>query len=416
VAVLILRVMTVFVFATHAVALWPFVRALARRRTPSAVDFACLSVVMYYDLGLVVELLGAHDDRYFPSFFSLATPTIGFSLLFLLIAPWAFRAGELIVSAQRPPVDNDRWSRLRPRRRSLFYVVTAILSLAVAALGVRTLLSATAIWEARDVVGRTFGPLIIVLYFPIFVLAFFVRQRDARTFGGVLFLLCLIVLSIVAAIPIGERSLLILPLLIPLAFRQRMSLARVSALGMAGILAASLLLPILKWQFSGTRKSVGQLVLETIDADFSRSSVLATAVELSKPAGTGVLRYPFEGYVYAALLFVPRPLVPWKGQSTPVYYTARMTGISVEDTQWMYGIGVIESAALNGGLLAVLPVLLASGLALAGLDRLAATRPSLTVPARMIGLWTCTYDISALLLLYGGMLIVAFLLDETFVR
>jgi len=411
-----LKLASIFIIVTHVVAAWPMLRALRRSRTPSTVDFACASVIMYYDLGLVIELLGLHDDRYFPPFFSLPTNTVGWALLFLLLAPWLFRLGELIVSFGRPVKGEAGWSAIHPRRVSLFYAGMSVLCIAVAMLGVRSLLAAPSIWQARSSVGQAFGPFIIILYTPIFVLGFFVRQTQARTCMGTWFIGFLMILGIAAAAPVGERSLLILPVLIPLAFRSTMTLRRVISLGVGAVLAASLLLPLIKWQFAGKDLSPGKLVLETIESDFSRSSVLATALDLSRPAGTMVLRYPFEGYVYSALLFVPRPIVPWKGQSTPVYYTAAMTGISVEDTQWMYGIGAIESASLNGGLVAVAPMLVLCGVGLAFLDRVSAKVPGVVVPARLFGLWTCCYDVSALLLVYGGMFVLGYLLHDLFVR
>ena len=411
-----LKLASIFIIATHIVAAWPMVRALRRSRLPSTIDFACASVIMYYDLGLVIELLGLHDDRNFPPFFSLSTDTIGWALLFLLLAPWLFRLGDLLVSAGRPMAGDAGWSAIHPRRISLFYAAMTALCIAVAMLGVRSLLAAPTIWQARGGIGPAFGPYIIILYIPIFVLGFFVRQTQARTSVGAWFILFLVITGLAATVPVGERSLLILPVLIPLAFRSAMTPRRVISLGVGALLAASLLLPILKWQFAGKDLRPGQLMLETIEGDFSRSSVLATALELSHPAGTMVLRYPFEGYVYSALLFVPRSIAPWKGQSTPVYYTAAMTGISVEDTQWMYGIGAIESAALNGGLVAVAPVLLLCGIGLALLDRVSARVPGVVVPARLCGLWTCCYDISALMLVYGGMLLLGYLLHDVFVR
>jgi len=411
-----LKLASIFIIATHIVAAWPMVRALHRSRIPSTIDFACASVIMYYDLGLVIELLGLHDDRYFPPFFSMATDTVGWALLFLLLAPWLFRLGDLIVSVGRPVAGEAGWSAIQPRRVSLFYVTMTALCIAVAMLGLRSLLAAPTIWEARNSIGQTFGPYIIVLYIPIFVLGFFVRQRQARTTAGAWFITFLVITGLAAAGPVGERSLLILPVLIPLAFRSAMSPRRVISLGVGAVLAASLLLPLLKWQFAGKDLRPGQLMLETIDADFSRSSVLGTALDLSHPAGTKVLRYPFEGYVYSALLFVPRAIVPWKGQSTPVYYTAAMTGISVADTQWMFGIGAIESAALNGGLVAVVPMLVLCGIGLAFLDRVSAKVPGVVVPARLFGLWTCCYDISALVLVYGGMFLLGYLLHDIFVR
>lgn len=411
-----LKLAGIFIIATHVVAAWPMVRALRRRRMPSTIDFACASVIMYYDLGLVIELLGLHDDRYFPPFFSLPADTVSWALLFLLLAPWLFRLGDLIVSVGRPVAGDAGWSAIHPRRVSLFYVAMTALCIAVAMLGVRSLLAAPTIWQARSTIGLAFGPYIIVLYIPIFVLGFFVRQTQARTRAGIWFIAFLVVTGLAAAGPVGERSLLILPVLIPLAFRSAMTSRRVISLGVGAVLAASLLLPLLKWQFAEKDLHPGQLMLETIESDFSRSSVLATALELSRPAGTMVLRYPFEGYVYSALLFVPRRIVPWKGQSTPVYYTAAMTGISVEDTQWMFGIGAIESAALNGGLVAVAPMLLLCGIGLAVLDRVSAKVPGVVVPARLFGLWTCCYDISALLLVYGGMFLLGYLLHDVFVR
>lgn len=408
-------ILTVLVFVFHALALRPLARRLAAGETPSTVDFACASVVLYYDLGLVIELLGLHDDRYFMPFFTRPAHIVGYSLLFLLVAPVLFRIGEAIVWFGRSRAMLERWSRIQPSRLSLFYAIAVAVSLPTALYGAYTLARNPAIWVARAEIGKGLGPLIIVLYIPLFTIAFFVRQRQAQSRRGMLFLGVMVVLAVMSTLAIGQRTLLLLPLLLPLAFRTRLSYRRVASLAIVGLVVASLVLPLFKWQFAGGHRSVRELVLDTVQADFSRSSALASALELSPVAGTTVLRYPFEGYVYSALFFVPRGLIPWKGQSTPIYFTAEMTRAVVEDTNWVFGIGVIEAAALNGGLVAVMPMLLLAGIALALLDRAAARIPGMFVPARFIGFWICTYDVSALVLLFGGMIAFCVLAHALFV-
>src|SRR5262249_44874205 len=136
-----LKLASIFIIATHVVAAWPMVRALRRSRTPSTVDFACASVIMYYDLGLAIELLGLHDDRYFPPFCSLPTTTVAWALLFLLLTPWLFRLGEAITSFGRPVAGEAGWSTIHPRRSSLFYAGMTVLCVAVVMLSVRSLLA-----------------------------------------------------------------------------------------------------------------------------------------------------------------------------------------------------------------------------------------------------------------------------------
>jgi hypothetical protein len=122
-----------------------------------------------------------------------------------------------------------------------------------------------------------------------------------------------------------------------------------------------------------------------------------------------------SGYAYCALFFVPRSLAPLKGYPTAQYFTGYVVGMATEATDWGFGVGAIEEILLNGGFLLFVPMMLAYGCVMGLLDRLSQQVPSLLVPTRLGAVWLCGYNLSALILLFGTMFIIALALHQTLV-
>ncbi|MEA2714232.1 MAG: hypothetical protein QOK27_2193 [Gemmatimonadales bacterium] len=405
----------VLIFSSHLMALARFWRRIRTRTLPSVADFACASLVLYYDIGLLLEVFGWYENSHFSPLLEADAGTLAWALTLLVAAPWLFRLGERLFRGRRVHAVPEDLSRLRPSRRVLFY---PLISLAVAPLGILGLWwmsSGEAIWVLRARVGMALGPLMLVLYVPMYVLAFYVRQADSRTGWGRLYSTLLVGAGIMASCAYGQRTAVLLPLLILVLFGTRVSMGRVAAGALAGLVAASILLPLYKWQFAEQEFRTADLIAKTVTGDLARAGVLRRAIELSDDVGTQVMDYPFEGYVYAGLLFVPRSLVPSKGQSTARRFTAYLESTPVEETNWGFGLGALEETIVNGGLLMALPMLLMIGMAMGILQRASSAVPSIAVPTRLAALWSCGYHLPALILLFGGMLVVALLLDWAFV-
>jgi len=402
-------------FASHGLAARPFLRKLRAGRLPDPVDFAVLSVAFYYDIGLLLEAFGYNgESRYLSPLLSADRATLLIAAAYLIAAPWALLAGAALADRGGEVQLEAPVSRLAPGRRVLFYLASAAAVAPLMAVGTRYLLGGDSIWAAREKITADWGPLIVVLYLPLHVLAFYVRQCDSRALRGRAASVGFAAAAVFSTISIGQRTNALLPLLILATFSIRLSLPRASLLAGSLVIVAALLLPMFKWQYTDVGFQPDRLIADTIASDIARGPILAAAIEDSEPIGTRVLPYPMSGYVYSALFFVPRPLAPIKGVSAATHFTAHLAHSNPEETEWILGVGAIEEMVLNLGWLGVVPLLLAYGAALGGLNRLSARVPSLVVPTRLGAFWLCAHHLPAILLIFGTMAVVAWLLQLAF--
>jgi hypothetical protein len=400
--VITLAVVTVLV--SHALAALPLCRRIRGGRLPSTADFAILSVLIYYDLGLVVELLGLpyHND-YVPSLLEAQEATLVMALGILLVAPWLFLAGSYLAARSCLTEPQEPTLRLRPGRRALFYVGTVLLVLPLLAFSRSRLLQADTIWSARADIGSQFGPLIVIFYLPLHILAFYVRHGDRQSIAGRAFLIALVVAAIVATLPIGQRTNALLPLLILPLFAWRIRLGRLAVVAASLLILAVAILPLFKWQYASTDKAYDQVVADVIYSDISRAGILSAAIDSSPPVGTRILPYPLSDYVYCLFFFVPRSLAPFKGAAGAYTFTSYLAYSSTGPTEWVLGMGAIEEAILNAGWVMVPPILVLYGFGMGWLDRLSSRAPSLIVPIRLAALWSSAHHLPAILLLFGVM-------------
>lgn len=409
-----LTVFVIFIFASHLIAAIPFAIALWRHQLPKVVDFACVSMVVYYDTGLVLEtFVGMRPPDGFPSLLETAPWVQTTALCLVLVAPWLLR-GTLPFSPDPDRIEITPSLRLRRSRRVLFFAAAFVFSGAVGLYGLIILRSGLAIWVLRSEIGTRFGPLIILLYLPMYLLAYLLTLEEARTRVGLALTVWLVASSILGTMAMGQRTLLLVPILMVGLFRGTPSLRRLVPLVAAGVLAAALLLPTFKWQYESTSATPEGLIVDVLQGDFSRSYILAESIDRASLLGTRLLAYPLAGYVYAGLFFVPRTVAPFKGESTATMFTAAVTHQPPETLGWAYGIGFIEESVLNAGLLLAPLVMALYGALYRKLDRLGHTRPGLGVAARLAALWSCGYDSPALLLTFGGSAVLGLALNWLF--
>jgi len=403
---------------SHAFATRSFWRAISKREIPNVIDFTCASIMLYYDAGLLLDL------GRFPLIETRLTPlmavddvTFGISVGILLVLPWLLRLGARFANNGLPlPFIPHVEQALAIGRRPLFYWLAVGVTVPLAIAGLMGIQEGLPLWEARARIGMAWGQYITVLYLPLHFLAFYVCQKDAGSRAGIGFLGWLWASAAISTMSIGQRTNLLLPLVMIGLFRFRPSL-RTIGLGIAGlIVVASFLLPQYKYTFSRTEASLTDLLTATLQNDLSRTPSVATAMQLSAPIGTTVLPYPLAGYVYCALFFVPRELAPVKGHATATYFTSAVSGATIEETNWGLGMGIAEEVCLNTGIaLAPLGFVL-YGIAIGFTDRIARAVPSLVVPTRLAGLWSCGYNLPAVLLAFGTMGMVVWLLDRLFCK
>ncbi len=393
----------------------PFTLRLIRRtqahEMPSTREFVIASFLLYYDAGIVLEIAGVpYVNQYFHSMFLAPDAVLALSIGIVLLSPWVIDWG-----ADRREKARDPESAIAPSRRGLFYLLTGAMCIGCVALSLKLATAAVYVWAARKSVAESLGPFILILFMPHYVLAFFVRQRDSHSKKGTLFVGFLVVCAVLASVPVGERTLVLLPFVLVLLFWKRPSFTRFVLVGALGLVVAAWILPFFKWQQQGN-SDASALAIEVLNGDLDRGPVLADAVSRSCFMGTHVLDYPGEGYVYSFLLFVPRALAPFKGASTATFFTARVTNADPTDMTWGFGISAIDEILLNFGILFLPLGLLAFGWAIRKADSLSEKLPALLIPTRMSAVFLMGYHLPALLQDFGAMAIVGMILGKLFAK
>lgn len=402
---------------SHIMAARPFFANIRTNRIPNTSHFATISVILYYDLGLGLEVIGiTNKDSYFTPFFNNNDYMVSSAFILVLLAPWLFHLGANITNKGKGQKLVEHYSHIKKATKPLFYLTVISISLYFSISGLGVLLQNEPIWVVREKVTERWGALIVLLYLPIHFLAFYTRQEDSRSKTGFLFSLGLVLASILSTSAIGQRTNMLLPILIVVLFRKKISLSKIGIFMVIAIIGAAALLPIFKWQYTDTTSSIGELVAETINGDFYRGNVLATTLEKTELLGTNIMPYPMSGYIYSLLYYVPRQIAPFKGWSTSQTFTADIVRTPVEDTMWAFGVGVIEELLLNIGLLWCIPGLFLYGIFMGLLDKLSLRIASLVIPTRLAATWLCGYESSTLLLTFGTMTGVALIFHRLFVQ
>ena len=300
-------------------------------------------------------------------------------------------------------------------RKATFYGLASLLTIVPAAYGLSRLATGQELWYLRAEVGARLGPAVILLSVPMYLLAFYASLEDAKTLPGRMFALFLAFGAICSTLICGQRSLLLIPLiLIALSYFRYVRFSRAIVLACACVVAAAALLPLFRGAYQDKQLRQDNLVAEIIHNDFSRAGVLATALDVSPRVGSRVLSYPMSGYVYTSLFFVPRPWVPFKGRSTAIQFTGFLVNQRPEWLNWGFGTGMLEELTLNVGTRFSLVGVLVYGLALGWLARWQQRRPELTVPLSLGPLFLCGYHLPSLLLNFGLMCFVCAQLSRQF--
>lgn len=403
--------LVLLVLASHCIASVPFWNSIRRGKIPATADFAAASFILYFDIGLVFELLGyAYISNHFKSLFAADDGTFLLAVVFLLFAPWLFYAGSWFTGRRVPRSAQIPVIELKKSREMAFLALATAVAAPLIAFNVAQLLGGLPLWEVREKVGVQLGPLVILLYSPLYFLAFYVRQANSQSRRGLLITCVLAAYSILSTLVLGERWMVLLPLVIIALFRFRLTLARLAIILAGGLLVAALLLANFKIQFSGDAVTTSHLIASTVSADISRAGTLATAIEDSVPIGTSVLPYPMAGYVYTSLVYFPRQIAPFKGYSTGIYFTSHLLGKDPAQQNWPFGLGYIAEIMLNAGLVLVVPGLLVCGLGMGLLERLSRSVPSTLVATRLLVVWLAGYDIGGIFPIFGTMGVVALVL------
>lgn len=406
------HLLTLCVLGSHAMAMRGFIRALREKRLPEPIDFTALSAIMYYDLGLIAEWLTGEiaPSKYFPSIWELEplAKTLAFGVV--ASAPWFIRIGGWFLRDNSLTCPGQ--VRATTPLAKVAFVAFALSAGVALTWWAFAYLPGRAIWEARANLGLDLGLFVMVLYLPLHILAFYIQRPESRTHVGACIALLLAAFAIGATLPIGQRTNALLPVLLLLMFWRTPTVRAISAGAIALFVSAALLLPLFKWQFAGENSvATSELIVSTFNSDLGRTPVLTDALGRSPLLGTEVMPYPGAGYVYTALFFVPRGLLPEKGFATAIEFTGAVVNEPASLVNWRFGVGVVEELMLNFGTLAVPIGLGLVGLGFAAGSRAARRLPALRVPLRLAALWSFGYDSASLLLTFGVMALVCVALD-----
>jgi general stress protein CsbA len=404
---------------SHALAVRPFVANLHKGKMPNTAHFAVVSIILYYDLGLVLKALEfSVEDPYFISFFEAKPWILVPAIIILILAPWLFLIGSKIANDKDGQDLTNTYSHLKESTKPLFYILVISVSIYFAVIGANEVLHDETLWAVRARVTEKWGPYIIFLYMPLHFLAFYTKQSDANSKTGLLLSIGLALATILSTLGIGQRTNMLLPVLILVLFRKKISFQKIGIFLAVATIAASALLPFFKWQKADDQdvsSSIGTLVAETIQTDFYRGNILVTSLEKSEVMGTKIMPYPMSGYLYTLLYYVPRNMAPFKGWSTSQTFTSIIDRTPVEETFWAFGVGAIEELLLSIGVVLCAPFLLIYGMGMGLLDKLSWRVPSLLIPTRLAAIWLCGYESSTVMLTFGTMAIVNIILHNLFV-
>lgn len=407
-----MKLLVLFVLvASHLPLVIPFFSALSRRAMPRSIDFVSAAFLLYYDMEIAFEAFGGqYANDYFKPFFSASERPLILAALVLIVAPWIMRLGyEIATRVIRPASPNV----ILLKTPALFFSVSVVMCALIASLALSFVLSDKPIWVTRAIMGEAFGPLIIVLYVPIAILGFFLGLPESRTRKGWLFIAVLSLLSVLCTLGLGERTLIFAPFALMSLFYGRVSIPRLVVIGAGMLIISTAMMPLLR-SYASSESSFGQHVTSVLAGDFARAPGLVNTINETAIVGTKYLPYAGSGYVYAALLYVPRSIVPFKGVSTAAVYTAHQTNSNDYDISWGLGVGLIDELLLNFGWLLLVPGLIVYGFVFGALDRASIKYPCLSIVAILTGIYAVGYHLPASLQTFGPIAIVGIICQYLF--
>jgi hypothetical protein len=406
----------------HAPIVVRFARKLRAGMYPDVSEFAGLAIVLYIDFGLLVELLGVLEWTHprLPSFFEQPLGLQMLTLLIAIAAPHVLYVSARWVDPSPEGLPQVQRAGMHPDRKLLFYGLVLTASIGLGVWGLHFYLS-NPVGTRDQLRSLGLGPLYIVVFFPMYFLGFYLRQQDAASRVGRVVAWLLLVCAVLAPLPVAGRSGLLLPVVMFLLFRGRLSLTRMGVFGLVGITLAVVLVPLYyergRW---GRDTSLEEVAWDTpmkkvVFQDLSRASLLADVIDRSPAIGTQTMPYPFAGYVHAFLLYVPREIAPFKQKSSAILYSAHYFGVDPDHPRiWGFGHGMLNEMVMNAGLLYVIVLLPLYGVAMGLLNRLSRRYPALLIPTRLGAFWHGGYVLSVVFTAFGTMLIVGLALQFFF--
>ncbi|MCC7341339.1 MAG: hypothetical protein IT170_09650, partial [Bryobacterales bacterium] len=403
--------------AAHAPFAAAFVRSIHRRQIPEVLSFAAVGILLYYDLGFVLESFGyAFRSPFFAPLASYSLEDFVVTGLVILAAPYLLALGFRVMTGRLEAIPAFPGLEFAPRLKPLFFALFLPVSLALGALGYAAIRGASSAAEVKRFWLGMLGGGYIVFLVPMFVLAFFLRTRDSRSRGGTFVTFLLLASSVAATLFLGQRTMTLLPFLMLVLFRPRLNAMRLAVSILVLLAFAGVALNFYKGHAVKEDLDLMDRVEMVVGSDLVRANVLARAIEESEPIGTRLLPMPGQGYLYTALFYAPRSWVPGKGYSTAAYFTAFANGEDTEYLAWGLGLGFLEEITLNFGYLAILPGVILYGMGLGLLQRICQAYDGAVVGVHLSAIWMSGYVIPSVVLYFGSMTVFAMLLESCIAR
>ena len=401
--------------AIHAPFALAFFRRARKRQTPEILQFAVLGVVLYYDSGFVLQTFGwSYYSPFFPSLESLTLEQFAVVGILLMVVPYVLAVGYRATAGDFAPIPHSPTVSLFPKLRPIFFLLFAPLCAAFALVGFSVIYGVSSVVDVKLFWMSVLGSGYIAFLLPMFVLAFFLRTKESRTPWGWAFIAFLLAANVAATLFLGQRTMTLLPFLMVVIFRWRVSAVRLALSAVALFAFASAALWFYKGFAVDPNEDFVARVQKVVNNDIVRSTVLARAIEESDPIGTRVLPTPGQGYLYTLLLYVPRSVLPQKGYSTAAYFTAFANGEDTEFLAWGLGLGFLEEISLNFGYVALLPGILLYGAFLGLMQRVSQAFPSCVVGTHLAAVWMSGYGSPSVFLYFGSMTLFAIVLEGCF--
>lgn len=402
--------------AAHAPFAVSFLRSIQSRQVPEILSFAALGIMLYYDLGFVLEAFGwIFVSPYFAPLSSYDLEDFAITGLVILAAPYLLAIGFRVMAGRQQSIAASPTLEFAPRLKPIFLLLFVPISLALGAVGYSAIRGATSPAEVKRLWLGMLGGGYIVFLLPMFVLAFYLRTRDCRSRSGGLLLFVFLVASVSATLFLGQRTMTLLPFLMLVMFRVRLNAMRLAMSLVVLFAFASVALVFYKGYAVRQDLDFLERAEMVVGSDLVRANVLARAIQESESIGTKLLPSSGQGYLYTALFYVPRSWAPQKGYSTAAYFTAFANGEDTEYVAWGLGLGFIEEIILNFGFLAVIPGIILYGLGLGLLQRISRSFDGAVVGTHLSAIWMCGYVLPAVVLYFGSMAVFAMLLESFFV-
>ncbi len=396
----------------HAPLLWRILGKFRAGLLPPTWQFGALGIIIFYDLGLLLQMAGMpYQSMVFPHLEHATETELTLLVLVVLASPYLLGAGSFLVRCESLLSAREHLVPFAPRTQLLFVLLLVPPSLALAAFGINAVWGAASIASIKLDWLAMLGSAYIVFLLPMFAVAFLVRTRYSRTPMGRLLVLLLVACSAAATLFLGQRTMTLLPILILFLFYFRFRFRYVLAGGIIIVSFAAGMMLFYKGYAVRQDLSFTERVQKVINDDLTRGNVLLRALQESEMVGTRVLPLSGQGYWYAATLFVPRRILPQKGYSTTAYFTGGAIGQDVEFLDWGLGVGFLEQICLNFGWLALMPGTFLYGFALGLLDLLRLWRPGTVAPVSLGAAWMSGYDLASVVLYFGSMLLFALLME-----